>query len=133
MSAGYVRRKIEQWCEEAAQAHGVPFYKTINSEENPPDPVWFTVEFVALFIEGMLCEAGYHEDGAFRIVIMSQPGQGWEPAIDALEQIMPDILLKSDPSRRLVIDGYEPILEETGGSAEHTYIVSQTVNYIHRL
>lgn len=133
MSASYVRHKIEQWCAEVSQVTGIPFYTTINEEIHPTDNVWFTVEYLALFIEGMICKKDYVEQGAARLVFVSRPGIGWEEAILAMEAVVPLIFEKVDPSRRLEIESYEPPQEDSVGSADPQYIVSTALNYVHRL
>ena len=133
MSASYVRSKIEQWCEEAAQTTTVPFYKTINIDVDPPDPVWWTVEFMSLYQEGLLCKRGYMEEGVARMVFIGQPGIGWEDTITAVESVIPELMGKVDPSRRLELTDYEPIAEESIGSAEPKYMVSVSITYVHKL
>jgi hypothetical protein len=133
MSASYVRSKVEQWCEEAAQLHNVPFYKTINLDVDPQDDVWFTVEFIALFHEGMLCRKEYMEQGVVRVVFIGQPGIGWEDTIRALELIVPELMGKIDPTQRLQLKEVEPTVEESLGSAEPSYMVSAAINYQHNL
>lgn len=133
MSASYVRYKIEQWCEEAALTSGVNFHKTINTEETPQDDVFFTVEFMSLYSEGMLCKKNYLEQGMIRLVFVGQPGVGWEDTILSLESVVPEMMSKVDPSRRLELVDYEPLVEESGGSAEPNYVVSVSINYSHNL
>ena len=133
MSASYVRSKVEQWCNEVATVVGSAFHKTINVEANPTEDVWFTVEFTDLFHEGLLCRKGYLEQGAVRVVFISEPGIGWEDNILLLESVIPLLMEKVDPTRRLELTDYEPIVEESFGSAEPRYMTSVSINYIHQL
>lgn len=133
MSASYVRAKVEQWCEEVSQVTGEPFYKTINLDNDPQDPVWWTVEFMSLFSEGLLCKKNYTETGVVRVVFIGQPGLGWEDTINALESVIPLLMEKVDPSRRLELADFEPVVEESLGSAEPNYVVSVSINYVHNL
>ena len=133
MSASYVRTKVEQWCQEVATLAGVPFYKTINEQQEPADPTWFTVEFMALLNENMLCKKGYIEQGVVRVVFISEPGIGWEDNILALESVIPPLMEKVDPTRRLELTEYEPLTEESLGSAEPRYMTSVSIQYIHQL
>lgn len=133
MSASYVRYKVEEWCQEISQVTGIPFYKTINNEENPADDVWFTVEFGALFNEGMLCKKEYLEQGVVRVVFIGAAGTGWEDTILAMEGVIPLLMEKVDNTRRLELTDYEPLTEESGGSAEPDYAVSVIINYTHKL
>jgi hypothetical protein len=133
MSASYVRSKVEQWCGEAEQATGVAFHKTINLDVDPQEDVWFTVEFISLYKEGLLCKRGYMEQGVVRVVFIGQPGIGWDDTILALESVIPVLMGKVDPSQRLELTDDEPLVEESLGSAEPNYMVSVSINYIHKL
>jgi hypothetical protein len=133
MSASYVRNKVEQWCQQASTLHSVPFYPTINLDVDPQDNVWFTVEFISLYHEGMLCKKEYMEQGVVRVVFIGQPGIGWTATISALELIIPELMGKIDPTQRLQFKDFEPITEESLGSAEPSYMVSVAINYQHNL
>ena len=133
MSASFVRQKTEEWCGDISQLLGIPFYKTVNIEVNPSDPVWFTVDYISLFHEGLLCKRGYLERGIVRVVFAGEPGKGWEDTINAVEQVVPLLSDKLDPTRRFSWDSYEPIVEETDGSVNSGYMVSVAFNYLFQL
>ena len=133
MSASYVRSKTRQWAAEVATASTVPFHDTINIDITPTDILWFTITFVSEFNEGTFCDRGFIEEGFITITVVSAAGEGDTTAIAAMEQIIPKLMEKVDPSGRLAYEAYEPIQESTLGSADRDYRVSAIINYRHTL
>lgn len=127
MSSSYVRSKVRQWCGEIAAATSVPFYDTVNVSVNPAQPVWFTVVFTAEMHEGTFCRSDFIEMGFITLVIFARPGIGDTAAIAAVEVIVPAIMAKTDSKLSLI--NFEPLDEETFGSADKDYRVSVAVNY----
>lgn len=133
MSAWYVRDKMRHWCLEASATHSIPFYDTINTNVQPPEKLWFTVEFTSEYHEGAFCKAGYIEEGFCRLVFMGKAGTGDQATVQAAELIVPEIDSKIDNTQRLVLTSYEPLNELTAGSADHSYRVGVVFNYRHTL
>ena len=133
MSASYVRTKTREWCTEVSTALAIPFYDTINQEQAPTDNVWFTVEFFSEFHSGTFCNPGYIENGFVSIIVVAKPGRGDLEAIQAMEQIIPALDAKVDPTQRLVYTSYEPLDEFSGGTADKDYRVRVVINYNHSL
>ena len=129
MSAKYIREKVRQWCNAAAGATGVPFYDTINQNTNPQDDVWFSVQFLAQFHEGNFCDREYMERGLIILIVVAQPGLGDIPCLDAIEAIIPDMMGRQDA--KLSLQSYEPIQEETEGSADNRYRLSVDITYVY--
>ena len=128
MSALYVRNTFRAWAAQVATATGVPYYDTINLEQNPTDAVFFTLEFVAEFFSNQtFCKSEETEDGFVRIVVLAQPGTGDTAAITALEAIGTDFATKTDP--QVTIEGFEPLQEMTAGSADQNYRVGVVIDY----
>lgn len=127
MSSSYVRSKVRQWCGEIATATSVPFYDTVNVSVNPAHPVWFTAVFVADMHEGTFCRTDFIEMGSVTLVVIARPGIGDTAAIAAVEVIVPAIMAKTDSKLSLI--NFEPLDEETFGSADKDYRVSVAVNY----
>ena len=133
MSASYVRTKTRDWCGEVAAATTIPFYDTINMEHIPTADVWFTVGFTSEFHEGTFCNTGYIENGFITVTVIARPGRGDLEAIQAMEQIIPALDAKIDPTQRLVLKNYEPIDEASNGSADKDYRIRVLMNYQHSL
>ena len=130
MSSLYVRQKIREWS--ALPAVGVPFYDTINFEENPTDDIWFTVEFEPEYSEKTTYCGDMSEEGLITFVFQTRPGVGDEALITAAESAVAEILAQDDPSGVLTLEmAYAPD-EYTGGSADTGYRVSISVDYYHR-
>lgn len=129
MSASYVRNLFRQWCDEVAQVENVPFYDTINTRQRPTDQVWFTCEFVAEAHEGNFCDRQYREAGFAAVVFVARPGIGDMAALAAVETVIPALMLKEDPNGKLSLDSYDPLQDDSGGSADSDYRISVVVNY----
>lgn len=130
MSASYVRSKMRQWAGEASAIVGLPqYYDTINVEVNPSDSVWWTLDFAAEYFEGTYCQKDYIEAGFIRLTVIAQPGTGDTGASAAMESLVPEIMGKVDPTQRLVLESYEPLQEQSYGSADNSYRISTILNY----
>jgi hypothetical protein len=120
---------MREWCQAAGFSQNVPFYDTINRQVNPREPVWFTCIFVAETHEGTVCEPQYFEKGYIELAFVGLPGLGDGPVIAALEKVLPVVMANLDPTNRLILESYEPIIEESMGTADATYRVYVSVNY----
>lgn len=127
MSSSYVRTKIRQWCGEVATATSVLFYDTVNVAVNPADDVWFTVAFVSEMHEGTFCRPDFIEMGFISFVFIARPGIGDAACIAAVEAVIPAIMAKVDPKLTLIT--FEPVDEDSLGSADKNYRMSVAVNY----
>ena len=127
MSASAVRSQFRTWAGETSATTGFNFYDTINQEQNPTDNIWWTCEFVAEEFDGTFCAPDYIESGYIPVVVFAQPGIGDTAAIAAMEQIIPDLLGKT--SVNLNLENYEPLQEDSQGSADRSYRVVVNLNY----
>jgi len=130
MSSLYVRQKVREWAE--LSGVGVPYYDTINVEENPSDNIWFTAEFEPEYTEKQTFCGELSEEGLITFVFESSAGTGDEALLTAAENAVATILEQNDPSQDLVLEmAYAPD-EYTGGTADTGYRVSISVEYYHR-
>lgn len=131
MSTKYVRTLFRQWCNEVAVSESIPFYDTINIEQDPDEDVWFTVEFFAEDREGMYCDKAYQEYGSITVVVIAQPGTGDDGAITALEAIVPALWVKKDPNNMFWLEKWLPSFEDSAGSADREYRIGAIFQYRH--
>ena len=130
MSSLYVRQKVREWAE--LSAVGIPYYDTINVEENPTDNIWFTAEFEPEFSEKNTFCGEISEEGLINFVFEAAAGVGDEALITAAQSAVKKILEQNDPSQDLVLTmDYAPD-EYTGGTADTGYRISISVEYYHR-
>ena len=127
MSASYVRNLVRTWCNAAATATGVPFHDTINISVNPVDPVWFTVVFTSESHEGTFCRPNFVENGFVNVVFIARPGTGDSACLAAVEAVIPVLFANTDA--KLALTDYEPIDEDSFGSADKDYRMSVVINY----
>ena len=133
MSASYVRSKTRQWAGEVSATSAVPFHETINTSTNPTEDTWFTVSFTSEFNEGTFCDRGFIEQGFITVTVVAAPGTGDGDAVTAMELIIPALMAKVDASGRLAYESYEPLQENTQGSADRDYRMTVIINYRHSL
>ena len=127
MTALYVRNMVRDWAAAVAEA---PFYDTVNIDQNPAEPIWFTVQFFGQSNEGgTFCGDGYIERGAFDVVFNAPPGTGDVPVLTVMEPAVAALLANLDPAHKLTIQSYDPIEEMSAGSADKTYRMVIGVNY----
>lgn len=129
MTALYGRLRMREWSEEAALSTGISFHDTVNVRVSAQEDVWFTLRFTALAMEGTFCRPGYVEEGYIDLIVVSKPGIGDIPALEAMEQLLPAVFDQVDPTQRFALTSYEPIIEESEGSADSTYRISLQFNY----
>jgi hypothetical protein len=125
MSSLYVRN----WFRSHTASLGVPYYETVNSEQNPTDPVWVTYEFNAEFAEVLSFCGDGAEEGVVDVIVSSQPGTGDAAALSAVEAAAAYLVSQNDATGRLVILGKQPPDEYSDGSADRTYRVIVGIEY----
>ena len=130
MSASYVRSTIRSWAQMISGALNVQFYDTVNLEQDPQDATWWTVRFIAENMTGTtFCGPGYLETGAIEVMVCAQPGIGDDPAVSDLEAIIREFYKMVDPTQRLVLAEFDPVLEDSLGSATRYYRVGAFITY----
>jgi hypothetical protein len=132
MSALGVRKLSRAWARQVSPVDA-PFYDTVNTETNPTDDVWWTIEFFTSTHNGeTFCRGGYIEGGQLDLVFCGRAGIGDEALLTAAEAVVAAFTQKIDPDARLVLENYEPIAEVLGGDADLWYRIACTVNYTWR-
>lgn len=127
MSSSYVRTKFRKWCAEVSAATGIPFYDTVNVSVTPVDPVWFTAAFVSEMHEGNFCKPQFIEHGFVNLIFIARPGIGDEDCLAAVESVVP--LLFEQHDKNLTLINYEPVDEDSFGTADKDYRMSVAMNY----
>jgi hypothetical protein len=126
MSSRYVRNLTEQWA--AAPALGVPFYPTVNMEQNPSDQIWFTLEWDAFgATKDTFCET-FTEDGEVRMVFFGPAGAGYDALLAAAETAARLFYGNIDPAGRLVLSSLGAP-DEFGGQDQSYFVVEIAIEY----
>jgi hypothetical protein len=127
MSSRYVRQLSEQW---AAALH-VPFHPTVNMEQDPTDPLWFTLEWDSFgSTKDSYCET-FTEDGEIRMVFFGQSGAGYDAMFQAAESAAAQFYGNADPAGRLVLTSIDPP-DEFGTQDGPWFVVEVAVTYQYR-
>jgi len=125
MSSKYVRDMIRGWAANCS----TPYYDTINLDQNPSDPVWFTIEFeVETSDMTTFCGHG-EEDGVFDLVFCGSAGSGDAAVIAAAEADAKVFLAQSDATGKLVVRRALPPEEFSSGDANNWYRVIVGLEY----
>jgi hypothetical protein len=128
VSSLYVRQKFEQWLQDAALS--VPFYPTINEEQNPADDIWCTAQFTSGYRDVLtFCNGIVSEDGEVEVVYFGRPGVGYNSLLAAVEADVNLLAAMTDTSGKLVINGRSAPFEFSLGSARKDYSLSVFFDY----
>jgi len=128
MSSHYVRSLVEGWLKDVAMA--VPYYLTINTEQDPQDDIWCTADFSSSYRDTLtFCEGLTTEEGEVEVQYFGLPGKGYEDLIQAVEADMITLMAQRDPQGKCVLMRRSAPYETSGGSARAMYGVSIYVDY----
>lgn len=128
MSSLAVRQHVENWLQDAAMT--VPFYGTVNVDQDPRDDIWMTVMFSANYREVLTyCEGIEEEEGEIELVYFGEPGTGYQALLTALEGDVATFMAQKDPSHKLTLKSRSAPYEWSGGSSERHYALSVFIEY----
>lgn len=130
MSASYVRQTFRTWAQNISAPVGVQYYDTVNTEQDPQDDTWWSSAFYAESMSGeTFCGPGYMEAGVIEVIVFARPGIGDIQAVTDLEAIVREIYNQVDPTQRLVLGQFDPVVEDSGGGADARYRVAAYIAY----
>lgn len=129
MASKYIRDMIDTWVKDPSMK--VPFYPTINMEQDPPDDIWFTVEFSSGYKEKLTYCGTTSENGEVEIVFFGRPGIGYDTLLTALEADIKTLMAMRDPAQKMVLLDSSPPAEFSDGSADMSYEMSVFCEYIY--
>mgnify|MGYP000582976007 CR=1 FL=1 len=128
MSSSYVRETVRAWLSDSSMS--VPFYNTVNTDQNPPEDIWVTADFDSIFRErSTFCAGSWVEEGDVTLVFTGLPGVGDGPLLAAAEADVILLMAMRDPNERLSLTSVSAANEYSGGSANQGYQVEFTVDY----
>lgn len=124
MSSPYVRGLCETW----AGALSVPFYNTINEEQDPADAVWVTLEFDVFNSQRDTFCGDVIEDGMVRLVFLGAAGGGATSLLTTAQTEAAAFFANVDPTGALVLQNVGAP-EEFGSSDTPLFAVVVAVDY----
>lgn len=131
MSSLYVRNTVEGWLADPAMQ--VPFYPTINEDQNPPDDMWCSVQYGNAYRERTtFCEDGIEEESEIEVIYMGRAGVGYQALLAAAEQDMGTLMAQRDLTNKLVLLQRSAPYEYTGGDASRYYGLSFYIDAVYR-
>ena len=130
MSSLYVRSTVEGWLQDPAMT--LPFYGTINNEENPADSMWTTASFDATYRETLtFCDGIVEEEGEIELVFFAPPGEGYANLMTALEADVATLMAQRDATHKLVLRSATAPMEFSGGTARGDYALAVYIEYVY--
>lgn len=129
MSSLYVRQKVREWAEAASLAEGLPFYDTVNREQDPGDPMWSTAEFLnATNAASTFCSD--EETGTVDLLFFTRGGGGDEVLLAAAEAAMAAFMANTDT--KLALDRNGPPEDFPAGGGVPWFVVLFPVSYTYQ-
>lgn len=102
MSSLYVRNLVRGWCENTAGLL-LPFYDTVNREQNPAEEAWSTLLFMTAQALTITYCGHMEERGSFDFLALGRPGVGDALLLEAAEHDAAILLQQVDPQGHLVL------------------------------
>lgn len=127
MSRGYVRDTVRQMITSSGMV--TPFHESINFEENPTEPMWFTIEFNSENTSIDTYCRSQTETGVIDFVFSTLPGSGDHDLIAAADSDIQKFMKSIDPNGKLTLLNDLAPEEFTGGDANKYYQVIVGVEY----
>ena len=110
----------------------VPYYPTLNEEQNPKDDNYCTARFTSSFRETItFCQGDKLEEGEIEVIYFGKPGIGDNALIQALEADMITMMAQRDPATKLTLTQRSAPFEFSGGSALARYGQSVYIDYVY--
>ena len=129
MSSRAVRTLARTW----ANALPVPYIDTINFDESPTDPIWFTIEFDSYGMDKLSFCQEWQEVGFIQLDFFGLAGVGDDALLAAAEPAVQQFLQNVDPAGKLSLvsfsapDDFTP----TGGAPKFgvSFVIDYTFNF----
>ena len=100
MSSRAVRKAVRGWLGGLT----TPYYDTINTDHNPTDPIWMTVEFSSFgYTKETYC-LDWLEDGDITLTFFGQPGVGDDALLAQSEADVTKFFSNVDPAGKLTLE-----------------------------
>lgn len=103
MASRLVRETVRDWL---TTFSALPFYDTVNIEQNPIEDAWCTVDWGFSFPTKTTYCNDIREDGTFQVIFFGPVGQGDDELIMSAETTMELLLSQVDPTGRVSLTQY---------------------------
>lgn len=127
MSSLYVRSLCDQWAKSAETNTGIPYFSTINEEQNPTDRLWFTLLYQPVnTTQATYCSTW--ETGIVSLIFMGPAGSGFEETLLSAQPVIDDFVASVDATGRLTLEVEQPPSDFTSPD-DPWYVVEVAINY----
>lgn len=128
MSSLYVRQLAEQWI---ADIGTLPYYNTINQQQQPTDNLWLTLDFESFGANIETYCGDTLEEGEIRLIFVGRVGIGYDTLIATAEDFAELFFASVDPDGRLVLTNKNPPVDFAGEN-DPWFVVEIAVDYQQR-
>ena len=101
MADRYVRRLVESWI---TANFATPYYPTVNTEQDPADPVWCTVDWGFSYPQRLTLCNDQLIDGTIQVAFLGPVGIGDDALLQAAEADMVLLMQQVDPNGKLELE-----------------------------
>ncbi len=129
MSKKYVRDTVRSWLPASGSGSPIPFYETVNVDQDPTDNSWYTIEFNPEVSDEITFCRAKSETGVIDFVFNILPGQGDSQLLGDAQTIVDAFMLNKDPTYKLTLTNQQAPEEFSGGSANKYYQIIIGVEY----
>lgn len=125
MSSLAVRQLAEDWVDAIGT---IPYYSTINSQAEPQDNLWVTLDFEVFGYTKQTYCGDFLEDGEIRLIFLGRVGVGQDSIIQAAETFADLFMDSIDPAGKLVLLQRSPPADYSGRD-DPWFVVEIAVEY----
>lgn len=131
MSSLYVRQQVRAWAAEAAQSVGLPFFDTVNREQDPEVEMWTTAEFLAAS-KAASTYCTDEETGTADLLFFTRGGGGDEALLTKAEAAVAAFMASTDPTGKLQLNRNGPPEDFPAGGGVPWFVVLFPIAYTYQ-
>jgi len=122
MSSRAVRRQVDTWM----GLMTLPYYPTVNLEQDPTDNTWVTVDYNIPFKNKLTFCGDTLEEGTFTVAFFGQPGIGDDQLLQAAESDIAILMNQVDTTGVIRLLSFSPPIDFR---QDEWYIIEFTIDY----
>lgn len=121
------RDKVRTWLQ--AKHPDVPYHETVNTQQDPSDSAWVTLEFMPNYSEDISIGCNENaEYGQVDVFIFTKSGKGDQQALTMADTLINS--MKGFSDNGVVVEAIEPPTEAFNGDARRWYSVYVSIDYV---
>jgi hypothetical protein len=126
MSEAYKRDLVRGWCDAVAAA---PFVPTVNANDKPAAPMWFTIEWQPDELEAIAYCDVRQETGLLNVICAGEPAKGDGELAAIADAVLAELMANADPLGQLTLERVNATTEHSAGTADRWYRLATPIAY----